>query len=300
MQGIIESFASNPEAVATLVVFALGGAVSTVVLLYSIFANYPLIARVLENRSLVYVDSALRERVQVAFSHREGTASVEELRQIDLEIFNSDPRRRAEDCTVTVNLCSPSVTVLGVTAANSDGRIPRLGGRRIVTCVETVPIHPTDPLLGAMSEELFPAVVVKIPYLERVLRKDRVLLRITYDGPHLEPEIQGAASTSSRQYRSRQLRIAFTCVVGSLALGLVFMVISYQQASVPLIDPRLSHSPYHVISLLLLGACMLTLIAVTFAGRWMRRWLRPLPNPFIPPPLEVGSLAHLHFYDTME
>ena len=300
MRGIIEFFASNPEAVATLIVFAIGGLVSTITLLYSVFADYPLIVRRLENRSLVYVDEVLREKVQVVFSRGETMSEVKELRQIDFEIFNSHPRHIAKDCTVTINLCSPNVTVLGVTAANSDNRTPSLGGRRILTRVEAVPAQPVDPILGLTGDRTFPAIVVHIPYLERVLKNDRVFLRITYDGPWLMPEVQGAKSTSSSSYQLMQRRTAIVCLASMLFFSLFPLVASLRMEGIPLLHPRLWRNPYYLIALGLMVTAYLGILIVNLRYRWIRNRLRPILHPFIPPPVLPDSLTQFHFYDTMQ
>lgn len=300
MRGIIDFFASNPEAVATLIVFAIGGLVSTITLLYGIFADYPLIARRLENRSLVYVDEVLREKVHVVFNPGETASMIKELRQIEFEIFNSHPRRTVKDRTVTINLCSPNVTVLGVTAANSDNRTPSLGGREIMTRIEAVPAQPVDHVLGLTSDQTFPAIVVHIPYLERVLKNDRVFLRITYDGPWLTPKVQGAESTSSGAYHSRQrLTISATGVI-VMIMAMILMIISYRMESIPVIHPALLRNPYHWLSYILLGVALIVILVLQYRYEWVQRWLRPILSPFVPPPIAPDSLTEFYFYDTLQ
>ena len=299
MKDIAEFFASNPEAMATLIVFAVGGLGSTVALLYSLFVHYPLIVRTLGNRSLVYVDSALREKVQVVFDHGERMFEVRELRQVDFEMFNSHPRSMAKDCTITINLPSPDVTVLGVTAANGDNRTPTLGGRKIMTRVEAVPVQPVDPILGSANEGTYPAVVVQIPYLERVLQNDRVFLRITYDGPELVPEVQGAKTTTSRSYRLMQRNTVSIGTIGAVLSAIFFLFVSYRAEGIPFFYPELLRNPFMWASIVLLGVALMAIYIMDFRYGWIRSWLRPISSPLTPPPTTLDSLTQFHFYDTI-
>ena len=244
MKAILEFFASNPEAVATLLVFAIGGLASIVALLYTIFATHPTIVRVLQNRSLVSIDSALSEKVQATFKGGEEVYEIKELRQIDLEILNSHPRQAVENCSITLNLRSADTTVLGVTAANSDARTPTLGGREIRTSIEKVPVKPIDPFLDSKDEVTFPAIVIQIPYLDRALQGDRVFLRITYDGPFLEPEPQGAKSISIRTYQWLQSKTWSYLVLMAITIAAVFSIKAYHSAGLPWFQRQVLSSPF--------------------------------------------------------
>jgi hypothetical protein len=299
MQDIIKFFASNPEAVATLLVFAVGGLVSTIALLYSIFADYPIIVCEIEDRGLVSVDSALSENVHVKFTQGTREVEVKELRQMDFEIFNSHPQQQSRDCIVTISLCSPNVSILGVTAANSDNRTPDFGGRKITARIEEVPVQPVNPLLGSKGDQTYPAVVVQIPYLERVQRRDHVFLRITYDGPRLEPKVQGAEPTSRRSYRRKQRQTALIVAVIGLVLTSVLLSIAYDSTGIPLVDTKLWSIPYFIAGLAAYAVTAVWVLVSSYRN-WLLSWLRPILNPLIPPPVSPDYLTEFYFYDTTQ
>lgn len=300
MQGVWDFFASNPEAMATLLVVAIGGVVSIIVWVYTTFATHPLIVRFLANRSLVHVDSVLSDRVLATFDMGEGIAvDIEQLRQIDLEVFNSHPRQVAEDCSITLNLRSPDVTILGITAANSDGRTPRLGGREVRVRVEEVPLEPIDPLLGSRSDVVFPAIVMQIPYLGRVFQRDRLFVRITYDGPHITPEVQGAKPMTNRKHRAMQ-RVTWSLVTGGVVIALfALMGEAYRAVGRPFWDIE----PYRTPSGRAALVCGVVAYAMLLVGILRENWLRSLPAlayPHIPSPAAPEDLTKLQFYDTMQ
>ncbi|GEM_PF-1692695 len=300
MQAVWDFFASNPEAMATLLVFAVGGLVSIFGWLYSMFATHPLIVRFLENRSLVYVDSVLSDRVQATFNIGEDTTfDIEQLRQMDLEIFNSHPRQVAENCSITLNLRSPNVTVLGITAANSDGRTPRLGGREVRARIEEVPLEPIDPFLGSRSDVMFPAIVIQIPYLGRVFQRDRLFLRITYDGPRITPEVQGAKSMTRREYYAMQ---SLTWSLGAGAALIAFYALlgaGYRAVGKPFWDIEPLRTPAGKASLVCLVVGFTMMLVDMLRENWLR-WVPPLAYPHIPSPASPEALTEIQFYDTRQ
>jgi hypothetical protein len=300
MQALWDFFASNPEAMATLLVAAIGGLVSIVAWLYSILAAHPLIVRILANRSLVYVDSVLSDRVQATFDMGEGTTfGIEQLRQIDLEIFNSHPRQVVKDCSITLNLRSPDATVLGITAANSDGRTPRLGGREVRVKVEEVSLEPIDPLLGSRSDLVCPAIVIQIPYLGHVFQRDRLFLRITYDGPRITPEVRGAKPMTKWKHHAMQRLTWTVAAAGVLGAYFGFMTKAYRALGRPFWDIDLYRTPPGRAALVCLVVCMSMLLV----GMLRENWLRPLPAlpyPHIPSPAAPDDLTKIQFYDTMQ
>lgn len=268
MKGIVDYFVSNPEAIATLLVFFAGGLASITALLYALFARHPIIVRYLENRSLVYIDPVLQRSVRASFRQGDTETEIHELRQVDFEIYNSHPKNRVEKRKITIGLPTPDVRILGVTVANSDDRTPLLGGRPVTSTLLQVPLVPNDPLLRIPASLEYPAVVVDIPYLEPVLENDRILIRISYDGPYVQPKIQGAKLESKSGYEIEQRRTVALLASGFAFAGLLLMFLAYQVAGVPFINLSVVRQPYYLVGTALGLVGFLILILILFSEEW--------------------------------
>jgi len=246
------------------------------------------------------VDSALQEKVKVTFEHLGQRHEVHELRQMELEVFNSHPRQQIIDKTITIHLNSEKVTILGVTAANMNNQTPELGGRKIVTRVEQVPTAPPDLLLGTTAQSFYPALVIHVPYLDKITENDRVFLRITYNGPSLLPKVQGAEFKHSRDYYTRQKTILTSSIFVFSLISFYFMLLALRSEGIPLFYGfNVYTNPYYIVGTILIITTMLMFTYIyTVKERWLRKWMRTLPNPLIPPPYEPEELKKLYFHDT--
>jgi hypothetical protein len=287
----------SPEAIATILVLALSFFLSTLLALFNLFAKFPIIVRLLENRSLIYVDDAHEDKVSVVFKHKLGESHIKQLRQLDFEVYNSHPKRKVEEISITVILPNSNTTILVAAVANGDNRTPELGGRKIVTSIVDVPSKPVDLLDSAHLPETNPAIVVSIPYLESSLSNDRFYLRVTYDGPYLYPVVQGAMLTSVRMYRLQQ-RLSLLnlgAVLAAVALALTF--VGNLQVD-PLFFLTYWNNYYLRLSGILLTILVLVLLVSVSKEDWFYSWWRT-PSQFLSPlPTKPESLGKLHFYDS--
>lgn len=296
---MIDYISSSPEAIVTLVVSIVGLLISTGVLLYSIFADYPVIIQQLQHRGLVFVGSDLKDKVKVTFEHMNQIREIHDLHQVDFEILNSDPKQKVIDKTITIHWKSDKVEILGVTAANINNQTPELGGRKITTRIEQVPIDPPDILLGTVSQSFYPALVLHIPYLDKVTQNDRVFLQITYDGPYLLPHIQGAKFRLSSRYHDEQRKIIRRFGYALVSYSMTFWFAAMRLEGIPLFQYNLYTNPLYLMGVgyMLASVCLLFMLVI--GERWWRKWMRTLPNPLIPPPYESEALTKLYFHDTM-
>lgn len=300
MKGIVDYFGSNPEAIATLLVFFVGSLASILALLYALLARHPLVVRYLGNRSLVYIDPVLRTRIRASFQQDDAETKIHELRQIDFEILNSHPKNRVEERSITICLPTPDAHILGVTVANSDNRTPLLGGRSVTSTIQQIPFIPDDPLMGRMTTTTYPAVVLQIPYLEAVLQNDRVLVRITYDGSEVRPEVQGAKLESKARYELEQRRTVALIALVFLLPSLPLMILAYRIAGVPFINLIVLRQPPYLLGAVLALLAFLLLLVIASKEEWVLKWSRPLRSLLGRPPFDQGELSVLHYFDSIK
>lgn len=296
MSEIINYFASSPEAIATLLVAFISSLVTLASLLYALFANHPILVRYLGSNSLVYVDSGLRNNIKVRFELDDISKEIHELRQMDFEILNSHPKKRAENRTVTIVLPDADIQILGITAANSDNRTPRLGGRSIAASIQDCPAEPYDPLINKEPATTFPAAVIGIPHLERSLDKDRVLVRITYDGPYVLPQVQGAKMVNVKKRALAQFRTFVKLGYSCMTVGIIIWL--FIRVTYCLLPPLLYRSFYCILVFFVaLGVISIALVAILM--RRGARGPRPFTSPLQPSPFEQEELSSFHYYDCL-
>lgn len=292
MTGILEYFGESPEAVMALLLTAASGIIGFVTLLYNILKKHDedMVVFHRDTRSLVSIDSALREKVKAVFIDKQETKEIHELRQIELEIANNHLRQKNQNCRLTISLESPRASIIGVTAANSGSRTPHLIGKEVTGEVVEVALQPSDPTFDSRNQDTCPTIVLNIPPLKKRHSDDRIFLRITYDGPKLEPEVQGARLVSS----SINPVLLFPFFIFTGFAIVITTITLFRQIETP-----------QTLLLEVLGPLMAILAilgvaaSATVLTKPLNKWFRPIRQLIRPLPFAVETLAEFHFYDAL-
>jgi hypothetical protein len=220
----------------------------------------------------------------IFFGHKTGQMPIKELRQIDFEIFNSHPAKRVEDVSVTIVLPMPDTTVLFAAVANADNRTPDLGERAINTKLVETAASPRDFLATSEIVETHPAIVVKIPYIDSTLSKDRFFIRVTYDGPGMLPVIQGAELRFARLYSTYQ-RLSFARVLlGVLLISFIFILKGLIQTGRLQQEYLLWTNSYYAIGMFTFVVFGVLVLVMLRYESWFFSWWRPFHEILNPRP----------------